>query len=65
MTATLRTLLRMSIGAVGFTFILAAGSAFAQDQGTQHRTPSPLFVPAIGLIGAGAYLAYRRSRPTN
>lgn len=36
--------------------------------GGNHGGPAPLIgggLPAVILIGAGAYLAYRRSRPTN
>ena len=65
MAATIWTLLRASFAAIGLVVVLAIGSAHAQTQVGSHRVPSPLFVPAIALIGAGAYLAYRRSRPTS
>ncbi len=65
MATMIRTLLRASLAAVGFVIVLTIGSAHAQSQGAPHRAASPLFVPAIALIGAGAYLAYRRSRPTS
>ena len=65
MAAMIRTLLRMSLGAAALVTLLATGSAHAQSEPTPHRAPSPLFVPALVLIGAGGYLAYRRSRPTD
>ena len=65
MAAMIRTLLRMSLGAAALVTLLATGSAHAQSEPTPHRAPSPLFVPALVLIGAGGYLAYRRSRPTS
>lgn len=63
MTAMIRRLLRVSFAAIALMFI--TGSAYAQSPGASHHAPGPLFVPAIALIGAGAYLAYRRSRPTD
>ena len=58
------TLLRASFACCGFVFVLAS-SAYAQSQGVDRHAPSALFIPAIVLIGAGALLAYRRSRPTD
>jgi hypothetical protein len=40
----------------------------SQGGGGHHGGPAPLIgagLPAVLLIGAGAYLAYRRSRPTD
>ncbi len=65
MAGRIWTLLRASFACCGFVFVLAISSAHAQSQGVAHRTPNALFVPAVVLIGAGALLAYRRSRPTD
>lgn len=43
------------------------GGGNSQGGGGNHGGPGPLVgggLPAVVLIGAGAYLAYRRSRPT-
>lgn len=44
------------------------GNSQGGGGGGNHGGPAPLIgggLPAVLLIGAGAYLAYRRSRPTN
>jgi hypothetical protein len=63
MAAMIRTLVRVTF-APTLILLSVIGSAQAQSQPVHHAA-SPLLIPALVLIGAGAYLAYRRSRPTN
>ncbi len=64
MSVVICRLLQMSFAATVLAFVIAT-PAHAQSEAIPHRAASPLFVPAFALIGAGAWLAYRRSRPTD